>query len=86
MSWDSKAKINRPVQLSVTTTNKPGILATVSQTFSKEEINITEANCRSGDDGRAHNIFTFNCTDLSQLKNVMKALQKVNGVVEVARI
>ncbi len=86
VSWDSKAKINRPVQLSVTTTNKPGILATVSQTFSKEEINITEANCRSGDDGRAHNIFTFNCSDLSQLKNVMKALQKVNGVVEVARI
>ena len=29
VSWDSKAKINRPVQLSVTTTNKPGILATV---------------------------------------------------------
>ena len=86
VNWDSKAKINRPVQLSVTTTNKPGILATVSQTFSKESINITEANCRSGDDGRAHNVFTFNCTDLSQLKNVMKALQKVSGVVEVARI
>jgi guanosine-3',5'-bis(diphosphate) 3'-pyrophosphohydrolase len=86
VSWDSKAKINRPVQLSVVTTNKPGILATVSQTFSKEEINITEANCRSGDDGRARNVFTFNCTDLSQLKNVMKALQKVSGVVEVSRI
>ena len=37
VSWDSKAKINRPVQLSVTTTNKPGILATVSQTFSDAE-------------------------------------------------
>ena len=86
VSWDSKAKINRPVQLSVTTTNKPGILATVSQTFSKESINISEANCRAGDDGRARNVFTFNCTDLSQLKNVMKALQKVSGVVEVSRI
>jgi GTP pyrophosphokinase len=86
VSWDSKAKINRPVQLVVTTTNKPGILATVSQTFSAQSINISEANCRAGDDGRARNIFTFNCTDLSQLKNVMKALQKVSGVVEVSRI
>ena len=86
VSWDSKAKINRPVQLVVTTTNKPGILATVSQTFSAQSINISEANCRAGDDGRARNIFTFNCTDLSQLKNVMKALQKVSGVVEVSRL
>jgi guanosine-3',5'-bis(diphosphate) 3'-pyrophosphohydrolase len=86
VSWDTRAKINRPVQLVVTTTNKPGILATVSQTFSAQSINISEANCRAGDDGRARNIFTFNCSDLSQLKNVMKALAKVSGVVEVARI
>ena len=38
VSWDSRAKINRPVQLSVTTTNKPGILAIVSQTFSAQSI------------------------------------------------
>lgn len=86
VSWDSKAKINRPVQISVTTTNKPGILATVSQTLSAHRVNISEANCRSGDDGRAHNTFTFHCTDLSQLKNVMKAIGKLNGVVEVARV
>lgn len=86
VTWDSKAKINRPVQISVTTTNKPGILATVSQTLSAHRVNISEANCRSGDDGRAHNTFTFHCTDLSQLKNVMKAIGKLSGVVEVARV
>ncbi len=86
VQWDARAKINRPVQLKVMTTNKPGILATVSQTFSAQRINITEANCRSGDDGRACNIFTFHVNELSQLKNVMRALGKVNGVVEVVRV
>jgi GTP pyrophosphokinase len=86
VQWDTKAKINRPVQICVTTANKPGILAVVSQTFSAQSINISEANCRAGDDGRARNVFTFHCSDLSQLKNVMKALTKVNGVVEVSRI
>jgi len=86
VQWDTKAKINRPVQICVTTANKPGILAVVSQTFSAQSINISEANCRAGDDGRARNVFTFHCSDLSQLKNVMKALTKVNGVVEVTRI
>jgi GTP pyrophosphokinase len=86
VSWDSKAKINRPVQLKVTTANKPGILATVSQTFSSQKINISEANCRAGDDGRACNVFTFHVNDLSQLKNIMRALTRVSGVVEVERV
>jgi GTP pyrophosphokinase len=86
VSWDTKAKINRPVQIKVTTANKPGILANVSQTFSAQKINISEANCRAQDDGRAQNVFTFFVSDLNQLKNVMKALAKVQGVVNVERV
>jgi len=85
ITWDTKAKINRSVQLRVVTANRPGILATVGQTFSAQGINISEANCRAGDDGRAVNVFTFLCTDMDQLKGVMKALQKVQGVVAVER-
>jgi guanosine-3',5'-bis(diphosphate) 3'-pyrophosphohydrolase len=85
ITWDSKARINRNVQLRVVTANQPGILANVGQTFSTQGINISEANCRAGDDGRAVNLFTFVCSDLQQLKNVMKALQKVKGVVAVER-
>ncbi len=86
VSWDSNSRVNRPVQLKVTTANKPGILATVSQTFSAQKINISEANCRAGDDGRAVNVFTFMCNDVAQLKTVMKNLTKVNGVVAVERV
>ena len=86
ITWDSKAKINRPVQLRVITANRPGILATVGHTFSEQGINISEANCRAGDDGKAVNVFTFVCSDLAQLKNVMRALQKVKGVVAVDRV
>jgi GTP pyrophosphokinase len=85
VAWDPDSKINRPVQLKVTTLNRPGILANVSQAFSAQKINISEANCRAGDDGRACNIFTFPCADLGQLKSVMRALSRVKGVVEVER-
>ena len=85
ISWDAKAKINRAVQLRVVTANRPGILATVGHTFSNMGINISEANCRAGDDGKAVNVFTFVCSDLNQLKGVMRALQKVQGVVVVER-
>lgn len=86
ISWESKAKIERPIQLRVTTRNHPGILATVGQIFSGQGINISEATCRTSDDGRAVNTFTFVCSDLNQLKSVMRALQKVEGVVGVDRV
>jgi len=85
ITWDSKARINRSVQLRVVTQNQPGILALVGQTFMAQGINISEANCRAGDDGRAVNLFSFVCMDLQQLKVMMKALAKVKGVVVVER-
>jgi GTP pyrophosphokinase len=78
ISWDSKAK--------VTTQNRLGILATIGQTFHEQGINISEASCRATDDGRATNVFTFLCSDLTQLKNVMRRLQKIPGVVGVDRV
>jgi GTP diphosphokinase / guanosine-3',5'-bis(diphosphate) 3'-diphosphatase len=86
VSWDPKAKINRPVRVGVTTANRPGILATVGQTFHKLGINISEATCRASDDGRASNTFTFVCADLQNLKDVIKHLKKIEGVVEVERL
>jgi GTP pyrophosphokinase len=86
IGWDSKAKINRPVQLKVVTANRPGILANVGSTFHGLNVNITEANCRADADGRAINMFTFEIGDVNQLKGVMKALTKVQGVVSVERV
>ncbi|MFO0556065.1 MAG: bifunctional (p)ppGpp synthetase/guanosine-3',5'-bis(diphosphate) 3'-pyrophosphohydrolase [Polyangiaceae bacterium] len=86
ITWDAKAKINRPVQVKVTTQNRLGILATIGQTFHEQGINISEAQCRAGDDGRATNVFTFLCSDLNQLKSVMRRLQKIAGVVAVERV
>ena len=38
IQWDSKARINRSVQLRVVTANQPGILANVGQTFMAQGI------------------------------------------------
>jgi GTP pyrophosphokinase len=85
VSWEAGAKVPRPVCLRVTTANRPGILAEVGSTFSKSNINIDEANCRAGDD-RAVNLFSFSVSDLGSLKTVIRALQKVKGVLSVERV
>lgn len=85
VAWESGAKVARPVCLKVITANRPGILAEVGTTFSQNGLNIEEANCRAGDD-RAVNLFTFTITDLNSLKAVIRALQKVKGVLAVERV
>jgi guanosine-3',5'-bis(diphosphate) 3'-pyrophosphohydrolase len=86
VSWSSNSKITRPVSLRVRTENEPGILANVTQAFSTQHINISEANCRAGKDGLSCNVFTFMADDLTQLKALIKELDKVRGVVQVERV
>ncbi|MEM9692350.1 MAG: bifunctional (p)ppGpp synthetase/guanosine-3',5'-bis(diphosphate) 3'-pyrophosphohydrolase [Myxococcota bacterium] len=86
VQWDPKAKVSRPVKIRFATINRPGILATVGQTFHKLGINISEAQCRAGDDGRATNTFMFLCDDLSTLKDVMRQMRRIDGVVDVERV
>ncbi len=86
VEWDAGAKVPRSVCLRVITANRPGILAEVGQTFSKCGVNIEEANCRAAEADRALNLFSFTTTDLSSLKNVIRQLQKVKGVLSVERV
>jgi GTP pyrophosphokinase len=86
ISWEPKAKIKRPVQVKIMTADRPGILATMGQTFKECSVNVTEAICRTGDDGRASNIFSFQCADVAELKGIMTALRKVAGVLHVERV
>ncbi len=76
----------RPVQIRVTCTDKPGLLANISQSFSATGVNIAEAHCRTTTDGRAINTFEVLVRDLKQLNVTMKAIRKIDGVYAVERV
>ena len=59
--------------------DKPGLLATISQSFSDTSVNITQAHCRATEDHRAVNTFHAVVGDLGQLKSVIRALSRING-------
>ena len=85
VSWSGE-KIDRPVSLRVVTANRPGILARVSAEFTERGVNISEANCKTTEDGKAVNLFQFPVSDLARLRALMRSLQKIDGVYEVARV
>lgn len=86
VNWDKAAKIERAVQLRVMSDDRPGMLATISQTFNGAGANILNANCRARKDGRAVNTFTVAVRDAGQLRAIMKNIEALSGIHSVERL
>jgi len=86
VSWDVKGDLKRPVSLRVVTSDRPGILAEISHIFSQAGVNISQASCRTMTPGeRAVNDFEVTIGDLTQLKAVMRSIERIDGVTSVER-
>ena len=86
VEWDGKAKGTHEVAIQILCADKPGLLAHISQSFTDQGINISQAHCRATDDGRAVNTFRASVRDLDQLKSVIRQLSRIKGVYSVDRV
>jgi GTP pyrophosphokinase len=87
VQWDVRAgDFKRPVTVRVLTSDRPGLLADISQKFSAAGVNISQANCRATGDDRAVNTFEVAISDLKQLQGVMSAIERIKGVHSVERV
>ena len=85
VSWADDVDVDLPVSLRVMTDDRAGILASVSSVFSSNGISISEASCLSKD-GRAENMFHFRIGDIDRLREVMRGVAKLKGVIDVERV
>lgn len=86
VNWDTGGSYVRPVTLRILTVDRPGLLADISNTFSKKGVNISQANCRSTGDDRAVNTFEVGITDLKQLNDLIRTIERLQGVYTVERV
>jgi len=86
VEWDGNGKAQHEVAIQILCADKPGILAHISQSFTDQGVNISQAHCRSTDDGRAVNTFHGQVKDLDQLKSVIRSLSRIKGVYSVDRV
>ncbi|MFH1811384.1 MAG: bifunctional (p)ppGpp synthetase/guanosine-3',5'-bis(diphosphate) 3'-pyrophosphohydrolase [Pseudomonadota bacterium] len=86
VSWDGSVKQARDIAIQVVTDEREGMLAELTSTFSKNSINISQANCRVIDSSYAINTFQVGIQDLEQLRRVVKAIEAIKGVHSVERV
>ena len=85
--WEKKDQVEpRAVKLRVMSTDRPGMLMSMSQAFSDHKVNIQEVAARGAEDHSAVSDFTVLVRDREQLERVMGALKKISGVLSVQRV
>ena len=85
VTWDSNSELLRPISLRVITDDRGGMLADISAVFTKMNLNISEAKCKTFGDGQAVNTFKCGIKNLEQLKKATKMLESIKGVHSVER-
>ena len=86
VEWDGNGKTQHEVAIQILCADKPGLLAHISQSFTDQGVNISQAHCRATEDGRAVNTFHALVKDLDQLKTVIRSLSRIKGVFSVDRV
>lgn len=87
LQWEEGLTLERPVTIEVRTGNKVGLLAEMSRAFSRADVNIRQANCRSFSNGeRAINTFAASVASRSQLEALLVTLKGIDGVLSVERV
>ncbi len=84
--WDIKEAHTYPVHFRIVSTDKKGVLAEVSSLIAAMDINISHAEVNTGEDLRAVCDFILDISDLNQLKKVVGALKRLEGVISVDRV
>jgi GTP pyrophosphokinase len=85
--WDERRGLGEgryAVEMSVTATDRRGLLRDIGDALMREKINVTAVRTQSRDE-LAFMRFTFDVANLAQLKRAFTLVRDVKGVIRVAR-
>jgi GTP pyrophosphokinase len=86
VEWEAARANTHMVKVSVLTIDRTGILANVSAAISEEHTNITRAEISTREDRKAALDFVIEVTDTLHLERVLKAIERVDGVITARRV
>jgi len=86
VDWDLGSAETYPAKVQVNSMDRVGLLADVAAKISKYEANIVSANTTTRDNHTVDSMFTLAVRDTKHLRQVLAAIKRVKGVLDVNRI
>ncbi len=85
VEWNKHYTFSHPVNIKVTTHDKPGILSKISKSINNAGINIRSAIARSMPDQKGNFIFEIEVKDYSELLKTISSIEQMEEVISVSR-
>jgi guanosine-3',5'-bis(diphosphate) 3'-pyrophosphohydrolase len=85
VEWAKEGNLSQKVTIKVITKDVPGILADISKVITKGGANIATASCKTTKDLMAVNMFDVSVKNAGQLRNLMRNIESLKGIVSVER-
>ena len=85
VEWNKHYNFAHPVNIKVTTHDKPGILSKISKSINNVGINIRSAIARSMPDQKGSFIFEIEVKDYSELLKTISSIEQMEEVISVSR-
>ena len=85
VEWNKHYTFSHPVNIKVTTHDKPGILSKISKSINNAGINIRSAIARSMPDQKGNFIFEIEVKDYSELLRTISSIEQMEEVISVSR-
>ncbi|WP_455389671.1 RelA/SpoT family protein, partial [Petrachloros mirabilis] len=86
VEWDSATPSTHAVKVSVMAVDKPGVLANISSAIAECHANISRAEIATREDRKALLDFIVEITGTQHLDQVLKAIERVEGVITARRV
>lgn len=86
VEWDTATPSQHAVKIAVIAEDKTGVLANVSSAIAGCQANISRAEITTREDRKAELDFVVEIADTAHLNRVLKAIERVNGVITARRI
>jgi GTP pyrophosphokinase len=86
VDWETSPHGVHPVKISVLAVDKTGVLANVSSSISDSNANISRAEITTREDMKASLDFVIDVVDTAHLDRVLKAIERVEGVITARRV
>jgi GTP diphosphokinase / guanosine-3',5'-bis(diphosphate) 3'-diphosphatase len=86
VEWDASTPSTHAVKVSVMAVDKTGVLANVSSAIAECHANISRAEIATREDRKAVLDFIVEVSDTRHLEQVLKAVERVDGVITARRV
>ncbi len=86
VEWDESSDALHTAKIRVVCADRPGLLAAMTEAITAEGVNISAASIQTREDQTAVNNFDLEIKNVAQLRNVIKSLERLKGIISVQRV